>query len=196
DAQLCDWLPGIEDPPPELGGGNDPGRLHFQVTNQHRWAETGTGPAADFKSYVHLLVGTIVLENRLQMAAVEAVALQQPGLAVHSLLQSRGCVGLAKVEPRSILELAGVGRVRDAGYRDAADKPTVPGHEGEDDAIGAGRGIHLDIRVPAGGEQAVDAGAHHSPAQRLTGLQRQDLEKFGGLQRLLLRIELNVENRL
>ena len=42
-------------------------------------------------------------------------------------------------------------------------------------------GIHLDIAIAAGGEEALDAGAHHGHAQRLIALQRQNFEELGAL---------------
>ena len=68
-----------------------------------------------------------------------------------------------------------------------ADEPAVRGDELDDHAVVVRLGVHLNIGVAAGGEQPLDAGAHHGHAQRLVALQRQNLEEFGALQGLLPR---------
>ena len=195
-ARLGDRLPGVDDPAPEFGGAGDLPGVHFQVAGQHRWGEMRTLPAVDFEAEIHLLVGAVVIQYRVDAPPVKTVAFEQPLLAGHGLLELGIGVRLAQIEPRGVLQLPGIRIGQAAHRRHTADEPTVLREEADDHTVLVGLGIHLDVGVPSGGKQPFDGGADGGHAERLVDFERQDFVQLGGVQRLLDRIELNGEHFL
>jgi hypothetical protein len=113
------------------------------------------------------------VERGPNLGGVQAVASEQPPLTGHGLLDQGVGEGSAQIEARRVLQLPRVGR---GGYlahrRNVSHEPTVPGEEDDGDAVRGGPRVHLDVRVTAGGEEALHGGAHAGYAQRLPRFQR------------------------
>lgn len=87
------------------------------------------------------------------------------------------------------MELSGLRRTGElAGDADIADEPTVGGNEPDNHAIAlaivVGLGIHLNVGVAAGGEEALNARPDVGHAERLVYAERQDVMQLGRLERL------------
>ena len=170
EARLGNRLPGVDHPAAEFQGGENLRGIHLEIARQDGRAEAGAGPALHVEADVHLLEAGAgqEVESGPDLGGVQAVASEQPPLAGHGLLDEGVGEGSAQVETRRVLELPGVGRGGDMAYRrNVPHEPTVPGEEDDGDAVRGRPRIHLDIRVAAGGEEALDGRAHLGYAQRL-----------------------------
>ena len=195
DARLRHRLPGVDQPAAELGGPRDLLLVHFEVPFEHRCCEARTGAGVDLEVNVDLLVVLVGLpiEYGTHLSLEQAVAFQQALLVFDSRLQLLVGERLSEVELRRVFQLTGVGRTGDVARRaQVADEPTVAGDEHDGAPVAIGLGIHLDVGIAPGGEQAVDAGAHLRDVERGVHLEGQDVVQLGGFERLPAGLELNV----
>jgi hypothetical protein len=154
--------------------------------------EAGTDAAVDFEADVDLLVVVVPIEHRPHAALKQAVGFQQLLLAGLGRGQAGFRVRRPKIELRRVFQLRRAGRVGDlAVHHHVTDEPTVLGQETHHHAVLVWLRIHLNIRVPAGGKEAVDAGASRRPAQWLVPLQREDLVDFSRVEWLAGGFELD-----
>ena len=188
-AQLGHGLPGMNQPAPEFRGPQNALRVHFEIAEQHRRAETRAPSAIDMETNVDLLVhryrSRIPDRRSSGKRPLLSSSLRWLVTAGSSCLSLKGWPNSRRAALTSCPRLGGSLTFPDTDTLPMNQLLVVMNLTMTPPLYGSAS--TWISRVASGGEKPLDAGAHHGNAQRLIALQRQNFEELGALQRLLPR---------